>query len=161
MSAAIRALTKGIQDQLEGMVKRANLVPGYLDRVIYKEYQNAQRTRWKTENEGDDFEGGMWDTLDPEYETWKIAKYGSNPMGHGEKILIASGRLFFGVVGPGPDHQKIVGERSIRINTSVPYATHVDEKRTFTQWSPRFYSRLGKGLTDYLTKAIEKQVFNG
>lgn len=154
----ILSLTKGIEEQLDEMVKRANMVPAYLNRVVYRQYQKGQRERWKTENAGDDFAGGKWDSLDPAYETWKHAKYMDNATGHGTKMLIATGRLLFGVVGPSEEHQKVVGSRSIRINTTVPYAVYVDAQRTFSEWSPKFYSRIYKGMADYLTKNIVKEV---
>ncbi len=160
MGTGIKALTTGIQDQLEAMVRRANLLPAYLNRVVYKEYQKAQRDRWKTENVGPDFVGGQWRSLDPIYAAWKKKKYSSSP-GGGTKLLIRTGTLVQSVVGPGEGHEKIVTNRSIRINTSVPYATYVDETRNFTQWSPVFYGRIYKGLSDYLLKNIMKEVTGG
>lgn len=153
--ASIKSLTEEIEKALEGMVKRANMIPAYLNRVVYREYQNAQRKRWETENAGDDFAGGQWQSLDLAYATWKKKKYAGYP-GGGTKILIRTNRLFSGVVGPGADHRKIVDDRSIRIATAVPYGQYVDNTRTFSQWSPVFYNRIYKDLGEYLFKAILK-----
>lgn len=135
------------------MVKRANLVPGYLNRVVYRQYQNAQRERWKTENNGEDFTGGRWEPVDPVYAAYKKKKWADSP-GGGGKLLIRTKRLFDSVVGPHSDHLKLVGDRSIRIATSVPYAEYVDEKRTFTSYSVVFKKKIMKGLSDYLLKNI-------
>ncbi len=152
--ASLISIGRGITDQLEGMVKRANLLPGYLNRVVYREYQNAQRARFNSENVGEDFDGGQWASVDPDYETWKEAKYGDNPVGKGKKINIATGRLFMGLVGPSEDHRKLVDEKSITITHSVEYGRYVDEKRTFSSWSDKFYNRLYAGTADYLIKNI-------
>lgn len=157
MSASIKSIARGVEDQLQAIVRRANLIPGYLNRVVYREYQKGQRKRWETQNSGEDFAGGTWPALDPAYAAWKKKKFSGYP-GSGTKMLIRTKRLFDSVVGPSGEHEKIVEQRAIRINSKVPYAHFVDAKRTFTQWSPRFYSRINKDLQDYLIKNILKEV---
>jgi hypothetical protein len=154
-----KVVKSGVTEALEKMVKRANLTEGYLNRVVYRQYQNAQRNRWRNINEGEDFGGEKpWAELNPIYENLKYRKFLDNPFGHGEKMLIATGRLFFGVVGPGEDHQKIVTNKRIEISTTVPYAKYVDEARTFTEFSPIFWSKIYKGLRDYLAQGIFREL---
>lgn len=158
----IKKLRSDITDNLEQMVKRANLTEGYLDRVVYRQYQNAQRDRWKNINVGNDFAGEQpWAPLDPAYAKWKLKKYKDNTFGGGQEMLIATGRLFWGVVGPSPDHRKIVENRKLLITTSVPYAKFVDEKRKFADdetgpaFSNLFRSKIYKGLKNYLIKGLK------
>lgn len=159
MNASLSKITNSVEEALEGMIRRANLVSGYLNRVVYQEYRIAQRKRWMQENDDPDFTGGPWAQLDAKYAEQKRKKYGDNPFGRGTKMLIASGRLFNSVVGPsGGDHHKIVDNKEIRIFTTVPYAKFVDEDRTFSSWSLVFKRRIYKGLRDYLTKSIIKEV---
>ncbi len=155
MNVSVKSLTNGIERQLEDMVKRANLVPAYLNRVVYPTYQKAQRERWTAENSGADFAGGAWPSLDPAYASWKKRKYADSP-GGGSKMMIRTKRLFDSVVGPSDEHRKIVDNKSLRIATTVPYAIHADAHRTFTQFSPKFYSRIYKDLTAYLAKNVIK-----
>lgn len=147
MGAAIRTVAVGIERQLENMIKRANLIPAYLNRVVYNEYRNAQRTRWMNENEGEDFTGGRWAALSPAYLNWKREKYGRT------ETLIRTGKLF-GNVAERPN--KVVTERSIRIFTTVPYAAPVDKERTFTAFSPLFYRRIMKDMRKYLMDGYAK-----
>lgn len=155
--ASIRSMSSGIENMLDGMVKRANMVPGYLNRVVYRQYQNAQRERWTSENASQDFTGGIWDRLSIPYQEYKFREFYDYP-GAGSKILIATNRLQKSVIGPSPEHQKIVTDRAIKIFTTVPYASYVDEKRTFTKFSQIFYRDVFKGLKDYLARDIIRSI---
>ena len=162
--ASILKVAEGITKQLEKMVANANLMPSYLDRVVYRQYQKAQKKRWETENTDPFSAPRQWDALDPLYAVYKRKKF-SDFVGHGEKMLIATGTLKDGVIGPkdgvigpGSKHGKKVEERSITITTTVPYAKWVDEDRTFTTFSPRFYSEVYGGLKEYLAKSIVREV---
>ncbi len=153
-TVSLTKMSSSIENALDGMVKRANLVPGYLDRVVYAQYQNAQRERWATENSSPNFTGGIWDRLSPSYAQSKLRKYAAAP-GGGSKIMIASGALQQSVIGPGPGHNKIVNDRSIRIYVSgIDYAEYADEARPFSTWSDIFYRGVYGGLKDYLIKNI-------
>lgn len=158
---SISAASRSIETALKGMVDRAKLAEGYLNRVVYREYQNAQRERWVSENAGSDFKGGIWDRLTIAYQEMKFREFYDYP-GHGEKMLIATKRLFDATVGPpggtATEHTKLVDNHSIRVLVSVPYAKYVDEHRTFTQWSEIFYRRIYGGLKDYLVRNIVKSV---
>jgi len=151
------SLSKKIEDRLNRLVENANLVDGYLERVVYRQYQKAQKDRWTTENTSAFSAPRKWDALDPSYAAYKKRKF-SDFIGHGEKMLIATGRLFQGVIGPSEDHRSVIGDKKIEIYTSVPYASYVDEDRSFTKFSPSFYSDIFKGLNDYLMKRIVKDL---
>lgn len=147
MSVAIRMVANGVERRLENMIKRANLIPAYLNRVVYAEYKNAQRARWMSENEGPDFTGGKWKPVDPVYLARKIEKYGRS------ETLIRTGTLFGGVADRP---NKVVTERAIRIYTTVPYAAPVDKERTFTSFSPYFYQRIMRDMRRYLMAGYAK-----
>lgn len=157
MSKGIATIANGIEKQLEGMVNRVNLLPGYLSRVVYKQYQNAQRERWQTENTTAYVDGGQWAPLDPAYRAYKEKKFKDYP-GGGRKILIRTKRLMDSVVGPAQEQGVLVDERSIRILTMVPYANFVDEVRTFSNFSALFYRDVYKGIGQYLLKSLVKQL---
>lgn len=152
-------LEDGITKALEGMISRANLSRGYLDRVVYKQYQNAQRKRWETENTS---ETGQWASYIPDkdgvlkYPTYKLKKFASSP-GGGSKMMIASGKLFAAAVGPGEGHLKEVGERSLVVGIdtgSVPYAEYPAEKRPIMEFSPATITEWLEGMRDYVMKGI-------
>jgi hypothetical protein len=153
----ITMLTKGITEHLEQMVKNANLVPGYLNRVVYRKYQNAQRQRWASENADQDSAGGLWPRLSIPYAEYKMRTFYDYP-GRGQKMMIRTKALFDSVVGPSPHHGKVVTNRSIRIESTLWYAKYADEARTFSQFSPRFYRDIYAGLRDYLTKGLVKTI---
>lgn len=155
--SGISSIVSGIQSRLEAMINQVNLVPGYLSRVVYRQYQNAQRMRWASENATMDAEGGIWDRLDPEYAKYKERKW----PGTGDKILVRTQKLLDSVIGPSSDHVMVVDSSSIRISTLVPYASFVDERRTFSQFSPIFYQEVYSGLKDYLTKSVTRQIGGG
>ncbi len=157
MGASIVKIAGGVTEGLEGMIKRANLIPAYLDRVVYREYQKAQRTRWMTENNHDDFTGGQWAPLDPAYKAWKKKRYADSP-GGGSKTLIRTGRLYSAVIGPSTDHRKIVTNDSLTVSHSVEYGRFVTATRPFDTWSDKFYRRIYSGLVDYVAKNVVKQL---
>lgn len=151
--SGIKALNNTITEALEAMVSRASFTSGFLTRVVYPDYQNAQRTRWINENSGEDFAGGAWPALNVKYAEQKKKRF-ADYEGSGSKMLIATNRLQKSVIGPGEDHQRVIDATSIRINTRVPYAVYVDSVRSFSGWSPIFYSKIYKKYSDYIAKNI-------
>lgn len=157
MATGITKLSDGITKRLDDMVKRVNLVPGYLSRVVYRKYQNVQRERWASENTNRDVDGGAWHALDPSYADYKRRKYKGYP-GGGTKLLIRTKRLLNSVVGPSTEQSVIVDKKSIHIYTLVPYAKYVDEVRTFSKYSDIFKRDILRGLRDYVAKGIARQL---
>lgn len=137
----------GIKDYLGGMLNRANLVRGWLNRVAYPKIIQAQRRRWMTENES---EGGKWEPLNPSYALRKLRKYRDYP-GGGRKMLVATGRLVDGMTGDNTrDHYKLVTETTLEVGTTVSYARYVNEKRNIVDLSQETMDDLVDGLKDYL-----------
>jgi hypothetical protein len=143
-----------IASKLNGMISRSKMAQGYLNRVVYKQYQAAQNQRWMTENAS---EAGAWERLSFAYAKRKLKKFASYD-GSGSKMEIATGRLQKGVVGDTDpsEHRKIVTDTSIIISTSVPYAVYQDQgtpfmpKRTLSEFSVGTMGPIYAGLSQYI-----------
>lgn len=133
----------GIIQRLNQMISDVDNISGYLNRIVYPQYQAAQIERWKTEGSS---EGIPWASLNKSYQEYKKRKYASYSYG-GTKMLIATGKLFDSVVKA----KKIVKRRSIEVYTTNEYAKYVDEERDFTSWSKSTMSEIKKGLIDYIS----------
>lgn len=128
--------------RLEGIVSRAKASRTFLNRNVLGWYRNVQRTRWMTENNS---EGTQWTALNPAYKKRKLTQFRGYP-GNGNTMLMATGALFKSVIGPGPGFRKVVTDRQLIIGTSIPYASYVDEVRTFTTYGEESRREL---LTQY------------
>ncbi len=144
------SIMKGIEDQLKSMVDRANAPQAYLNRVVYRQYQNAQRKRWITENES---ETGRWKDLSPAYAARKAIAFAAYP-GKGTKILIATDRLRKAVVGPGEEHRKITTPKSIEIGWTTPYAVYVDAERQFSEFGEKTLEEMYSGLGNFVMQGL-------
>lgn len=137
----------GIGDLLKGMLSRAGLVRGWLNREAYPRVIKVQQMRWMTEGGS---EGDGWAPLEPKYAKYKLRKFADYP-GGGRKMLIATNRLANGVMAVNlSDHYKLVTETSLETGTTIPYAKYVDAKRNFTTLSQETIDTLVASLQDYL-----------
>ena len=137
----------GIKNTVDGMLSRASLVSGWLNRVGYPMLIESQRMRWASEGAS---EGRSWAPLNPKYAIQKLKRYSSYP-GGGRKLLIATGRLVAGVTGDQPaDHYKLVEEKRISVGTTIPYAKYVDEARSITVLSPQTRNNIATRLGEYI-----------
>ena len=139
------SLGRELQNQLEGMVDRSQRTQAYLNRVVYRQYRNAQRKRWMTEGAS---EGDKWKRLNPKYAEWKKKKF-KTYKGAGKKMLIATGELMESVIGPKGSHKKIVTDTSIEVAWSTPYSVYVDEVRNFTEFSDETMQKIYDGLAEF------------
>lgn len=171
MSTGFTTIQNGIQENLDAMLKRSKSLRGYLNRVVYRQYQDAQLQRWMTEGAS---EGAKWKALSPSYAKYKTIRYGGGPRrrggnwasypGAGTKTLIATGTLVSGVIGPmqgsssfglrlgSENHRKVVTERSIEIHTTVSYAEKVNEIRQFVGLGRATSQKIAQGVMRYITK---------
>lgn len=165
----------GITNWLIACTSRINLIEGYLNRIVKQDYIKTQTNRFESENVGPDFDGGKWESLDQKYAEYKRKKYASFP-GGGNKVNVRQSNLLQSLLlqdsyYPAPEPKKIragkkgspskgeqtagslavVNATSIHIYTMVPYASFVDEERTFTKWSQYFWDRTNRGIMDYLS----------
>jgi len=137
----------GITNKLNGMLSRANLVDGWLNRVAYPQIIQHQRQRWMTEGAS---EGEQWKPLNPKYRLRKLSQFRDYP-GAGTKMLIATGKLVDSITGDNKtDHYKIVSGKCLEMGTKVSYAKYVDETRNFTRLSDQTIEDLKAQLRAYL-----------
>lgn len=149
MSDSMKAtiLENGIESQLAGMLNRANLVRGWLNRVAYPRLVKMQRMRWMTEGAS---EGESWEPLKEKTKLSKLKRFADYP-GAGQKMLIATGKLIAGITGDNPaDHYKLVTDTRIEMGTSVSYAKFVNEARNIVDISEETASELTEDLKQYL-----------
>lgn len=149
--ASIQFVNKGIQERLEKMSKRTESMQGFLDRNVYRMYQNFQRTRWMTEN--DEVGNGRWHALNNKYAMYKKKKFASYE-GNGTKMLIATGKLFKAVIGPGNGQRKVVTNKSLYISVNVPYAGYVNDVRSIGDWNTETMRKMKKAISNYAFFAI-------
>lgn len=173
MKAEIKLKDKEIVKMFEKMTSQAKNIRAVLARNIYPIYQNAQRQRWMTEGSS---EGHTWKALTNKYATYKKSRYGGGPMhkwvggaqpwmvignwmnypGSGTKLMIATGRLHKAMIGPSPDHKRLIGDKSMTITITVPYAKHANAARDFTTFSADTKEKMRKAVKDYMKGAMKK-----
>jgi hypothetical protein len=150
--------------KLEAMKVRAG--PGmraYLNTTVYRQIQNIQMQRWVSEGGS---EGQSWKPLNPRYAEWKTKKYADSP-GSGKKMLIATGQLASGVIGPvdggdalglrGPyrSHLKVVSEKEIFVGVNgslVQYAYDVNQERNFSKISAQSKQWIFDGIRSFVLR---------
>lgn len=134
------------------MLDRSKAMQGYLNRIVYAQYQNAQRTRWMTENasEGPD----KWEPLNERYKKWKIGYYSGFP-GNGSKMLIATGKLYQDVV---ERPNKLVSDKSLEISWTTEYAPDVDMVRPFSVFGQETMNEIYSGLGEFIMKGILRNI---
>jgi hypothetical protein len=166
MATGITRTEKGITDRLDGMLNRSKGLRSFLNRNIYRMYQDVQKERWMTENVS---EGTKWKenssfptfaNWEPEgspfrkfwpqgYAQYKLYKYQNAPL-KGRSVMVATGDLFQSVIGPGKGFRKVIEDRSITILTSIPYAKDADDVRTFTTYSLQTRKRFRKAIAQFV-----------
>lgn len=150
--SGFQKVVSDVSNSLQGILKRANLIDGYLDRVVYPTYQNIQRERWASENAS---QGSAWPALSAQYAGQKVKKYASFP-GGGTKMMIATKRLFNSVVGDTLDeHRKIISDHQLQIYTTVPYAPYANQARQFTTFSEDEIRKIKSDIVNYLSGSDE------
>lgn len=122
-----------IINRLEKKVRRAKNPQAFLRNIAYPMYQRFQRQRWITENVS---EGDQWKRLNPRYAKSKRKVFASYP-GAGQKMMIATGRLFASVIGPSKDHRRLIRGSKMIISTAVEYAEDANKERPFFPLSDR------------------------
>lgn len=150
MDSGIQKTQNSVTQALQEKIERGKSMRAFLDRVVYTEYQNAQRERWMTEGAS---EGFAWPALKSlTYIRQKSRKFAAFP-GGGKKMMIATGRLYNSVTGDSAqEHRKVVTDNSIDIYTTVDYAQYTDEARTFTKFGDDFRTRIQQAIVNYMAR---------
>lgn len=145
ISVSIKA--DNVSKVLSGMLSRAGLARGWLNRVAYPMVVEAQRMRWASEGAS---EGDSWKRISEPYATRKLKRFASYP-GGGRKMLIATGHLVASVTGDETkDHYKLVEDTRLETGTLVGYGKYVNDERNFTKLGPTTVQALTDSLKQYL-----------
>ncbi len=154
-SASIVSTKKGIRKKLEAALTNANSSQIFLTRIAYPMYISRQSKRWMTENES---EGAKWTPLNEKYAKWKKLNFVGYP-GHGEKLLIRTGRLAEAVIGRKlkgdviseesakagdlpANHHVMITNRELHVYTDLKYAQHVNKTRSIFTFKDDFRKRI-------------------
>jgi hypothetical protein len=157
--AGINTVKSGIQGKLDKMIARGKNPEAYINRVIFPKYQNAQRNRWKSENNTEEADGGMWARLNPTYAARKLNLY-KGYEGGGTKMMIATGTLYKAVTGEDTNYfRKIISNGKIifalQYDSKTEYFKYADELRNYSKWSRSFMKEIKHGLAVYMGKGKE------
>lgn len=148
---------EGMRKYFEGLISRARLIDGWLNRIAYPELLNTQRKRWQTEGAS---EGQTWQPISASYATSKSKRFADYP-GAGQKLLIATGRLAYSMTltsslhdskSKDGDHFKLVRQNKLEMGSFVPYAKYVNDERDITTIGHDTQQRLVRSLSDYLLR---------
>lgn len=178
--ASINIVGKDVMNKLTKMASNAGDLRGILMRSLYPIYQNAQRSRWMTENAS---EGKRWKSLAPTYAKRKLIVYGGGkkhkfiggrPLrgekfdstgrprpweekgvwksypGRGTKMMIATGRLQQATIGPGKGQRVMATKNSLIIRVTTPYAEHANRARDFSHFGQKTIDQMKDVLKKYV-----------
>lgn len=150
---------RSLDKKFATLLKPDNLFAGWANREFQKLYGENQKARWMSEGAS---EGRSWKPLNQRYALRKRIDYADEP-GRGTKMLIATGRLFAGVMPPeqrgafrgnAEEFRKVVEKKSVRIATTVPYAKFVSEEREFSVFSSKTRITWARSYKSYLIRGI-------
>jgi hypothetical protein len=132
------------------LTNRMNSIQGFLNRNIFRMYQQAQLERWKSENTS---EGEQWAPLTAQYAQRKKKKFAAFP-GAGQKIMIATGKLYETTTGRNPKGlRKVATNKSLIIKIDdgyIPYAKFAAEERPIMEFSEATIQDMKDAVVDYI-----------
>lgn len=142
----IKKLSSQIEDNLTQMVQRSDNAAFVLQRIILPQYIQAQADRWMSEGAS---QGFQWKALNAAYKSRKKVRFASYP-GSGTKMMIATSDLVDAVLQRNNYSLKMISGKKMTISTSLDYAKHVDDARTFTKFSPEWKQALADNYGTYV-----------
>jgi len=171
MKIDFKTTQDGISARLGEIISRTQGLSTVLRRNVFPIYVNAQIERWNTEGASEKL---GWKPLNRRYAEYKVRKFGGGPKfrffpsmggrniigtyspsypGGGTKMMIATNRLIDSVIGKtNKYHKRIISNKGMTISTTVPYAKHADENRTFSKWSPETTKRMLAPIMKYIAR---------
>ena len=148
MKPSIKQVENTVTKRLDEIVSRSSGMQGYFMRNVYRQYQKAQQERWKSENKT---EGNRWSPLEPTYKRRKLTRFKDYP-GHGTKMLVATGKLFQSVIGPGEFHVVQATDSYLFVSTTLDYAKWVAEERPFMKFGQKTLGTIRRGISDFIVR---------
>lgn len=151
MAEPWKKVTDSVTEHLMSLIDRSRASQGYFARNVYRDYQNSQRERWRTEGQS---EGYQWEQIDPEYRKRKLKRFASYP-GAGSKMMIATSKLQGSVIGLGEygtsNHRALFANTYMEVSTTLSYAPYVAEKRTIMDFAEKTIDEWERKLTDFVS----------
>lgn len=149
MSIQAQIKVDAINNRLDKIISNVNTVRGYINRVVYEQYQRAQIERWKSAGSGardvTTSEGDRWPRLNPGYLKYKRARFAGAPYG-GNQMLVATGRLLREAVVA----KKRTLRYGIEVYVTTPYAKDVAAVRPFMTFSKKTRGKILDGIRKYI-----------
>lgn len=173
MMVKLKTLHNRITKRLNAIKQREKSMQSFLNTTMVEMYRNIQKARWMSEGASERLRWKplstkpffafwepkkselrrFWQGGYVEYKRHKFAEY----EGSGKKMLIATGKLYKDVIGPGGKFKKVATPKKLTITTSNEYANWVDENRTFTKYSPETRAAMRKATAQFLFKGIRQE----
>lgn len=151
----LEQVKSGVEDRLKGMITRGKSVSAYMNRVLLKEYKDAQNERWQTQGASQE---KQWAPLSPLYVRQKKKRFASFP-GGGNKMMVATSRLSAGALGLDSQYYyKIVTDNSFIFGINLgalPYAKYPGVRRPFMSFSDNTLKKWMDGIANYVGKGKE------
>ncbi len=154
-------------ERLKDAVRNPSFFAGWAKRRLPELYANAQRQRWQSQGSS---EGHPWRALNYKYEGYKKRKFRTYP-GGGQKMMIATGRLFSGLMPPkyqlvqglktGNEFRNVVETKSVRYSTTVPYARFADADRAIAGFSADTMRLIAADFKKYVVKTLKQAIKKG
>lgn len=130
--AGLKRTEDTVTTKLENMLKSTSFFEQYVTSRFQPKFQQTQQKRWQTENAS---EGAQWQPLNPRYSEYKKEKY-ANEFGHGEKLMIATGRLYRSLtLDDGGEWERILSGNTVVFNFPIEYAKTAGETRPILEFS--------------------------
>lgn len=139
-----------VTKSLNNMIKTTNFFEQWAIKRFQPMFKRIQQKRWATEGAS---EGRQWDPISPSYAEWKRKEY-KDSFGHGEKLLIATGKLFKSLtLEEGGDWERILMRNTIVLNFDVEYARKVGEFRPILEFREATIKMIKEDFKDWIRKA--------
>jgi hypothetical protein len=142
--------------KMQKIMSRARDLSSYFDTVVFRQYQNAQKKRFMTENAS---EGAPWAALNSKYAVGKLKMYKRFP-GGGRRMLIATNALSNAVTGSDPTlSRKLAEPRRLTIGIDAQAVADMREKLMGQVVSRRPSKKPKKDAKTYAQWVNEKRPF--
>lgn len=149
MSRGLSKIEDSVTDKLNNMMKTTAFFEQFIQKRFKPMFTRLQQKRWQTKNSS---EGRTWDPILPSYALWKKEKY-KDSFGHGEQLLIATGRLFKSLtLNEDGDWQQILTGTTLVLNFDVEYASQVSMFRPILEFSSESMKMIRDDLKQWMKK---------
>lgn len=147
--AALKKVQDTISKKLSDMIAATVFFEQYVTKRFQPMFSRTQQKRWQTQNAS---EGAQWKPLNPWYELWKKEAYKDN-YGHGEQMMIATGRLFKGLtLASDGEWERILTGTTVVYNFPIEYASEAGRIRPILEFSDETLDGWRKDFKEWMVK---------